>query len=340
MILYRIRDWGRLFENNRTRELKRLEWIAVPNKHDSDGFTDLMSREDGPALYGAWVLILEVASKCEIRGVLSRSRRNPAPSCGNVPTDPAPSCGNVPTDPAPSCGNVPTDPAPSCGDGIPHTAATIARITRCPEKIIQRALNVCQELGWIELITEDLPESRHNPAPSCGKVPTDPALFRASRDARYVRAMEGTETHQHRKEHTNTGGNGTEGNGRGQEHTEAGAGRPFAIFAPSARFADWWQLWTAVKGTSNRTKAEAAYLETVPTVAELDCFECTASYLESLDNPARGYHPHNFLAEQAKEKFKARWPISTNGNRSEAQSLVERTLALMQSRIDKGQPPL
>ncbi len=60
----------------------------------------------------------------------------------------------------------------------------------------------------------------------------------------------------------------------------------------------------------------AKYSATVPTVAELDCFECTASYLQSLDNPSRGYHPENFLTEQAKDKFQARWPASRNGNRT------------------------
>lgn len=72
MLLYRIKDWAKHFENNRTRELVKMAWVPVPNKHDGDGFTDLMSRPNAMALYGAWHLILQVASKCDPRGTLSR----------------------------------------------------------------------------------------------------------------------------------------------------------------------------------------------------------------------------------------------------------------------------
>lgn len=71
--LLRIKDWNDHYENNRTRELKRMEWIPVPNKHDGDGFSTLMDHERGLAHLGAWLLILQVASKCEIRGTLSRA---------------------------------------------------------------------------------------------------------------------------------------------------------------------------------------------------------------------------------------------------------------------------
>lgn len=72
MVIYRIKDWAKHFENNRTRELVKMAWVPVPNKHDGDGYTDLMSRENAMELYGAWHLILQVASKCDPRGTLSR----------------------------------------------------------------------------------------------------------------------------------------------------------------------------------------------------------------------------------------------------------------------------
>ncbi len=264
MKTYRILDWIKLFENNRTRELKKLDWVPVPNKHDSDGFTDLITREDGPALYGAWILILQVASKCDRRGTLSR--HNPAPGCGNMP--------------------------------LPHTAGSISRITRCPESLVQRALDACQEIGWIELIDSEAKKSHddaglsHDDAERCVPGPR-------ARDARAEgNGRERTEGKE---------GKGTERNGG------AVAGR-LPLFTPSARFSDWWQLWSSVKGTNHRSKAEEAYRE-VAEREELDCFECTVSYLQSLDNPAKGYHPENFLIEQGKEKFKARWPQSTNGRK-------------------------
>ena len=77
MKLYKIRDWAIHFENNRTREMKNMSWIPVPNKHDGDGYTTLVSRENGAALLGAWLVILQVASRCEIRGTLLRSGKTP-----------------------------------------------------------------------------------------------------------------------------------------------------------------------------------------------------------------------------------------------------------------------
>ena len=73
MKLYRIANWNENFENNRTRELDAMKWVPIPNKHDGEGFADLLSRENGMALYGAWILILQVASKCDQRGTLLRT---------------------------------------------------------------------------------------------------------------------------------------------------------------------------------------------------------------------------------------------------------------------------
>lgn len=70
--LYRVKDWGSLYENNRTRELKAMAWVPVPNRHDGDGYTTLISRQDGAAMFGAWIAILQVASRCDPRGTLLR----------------------------------------------------------------------------------------------------------------------------------------------------------------------------------------------------------------------------------------------------------------------------
>jgi hypothetical protein len=75
--LYRIVDWDTIFENNRTRELKRLDWIPVPNKHDTDGYTELLDHPNGTAHYGAWLLMAQVASKCDPRGTLLREGQIP-----------------------------------------------------------------------------------------------------------------------------------------------------------------------------------------------------------------------------------------------------------------------
>jgi len=74
---YRVRNWDKHFENNRTRELKRLDWVPVPNKHDGEGYLSIMAQKDGLLIYAAWHLILQVASKCGTRGTLLRDDGTP-----------------------------------------------------------------------------------------------------------------------------------------------------------------------------------------------------------------------------------------------------------------------
>lgn len=69
--LYRVRNWDDKFENAQSRKCGKLNWVPVPNKHDGKGYRRLISAKNGPAMYGAWVVILQVASKCLERGVLA-----------------------------------------------------------------------------------------------------------------------------------------------------------------------------------------------------------------------------------------------------------------------------
>ncbi len=69
--LYRIRDWNELFETSQSRKYKALSWVSIPNQHDGKGYRRLMRMPNGPALYGAWIAIVTVASKCRERGVLA-----------------------------------------------------------------------------------------------------------------------------------------------------------------------------------------------------------------------------------------------------------------------------
>lgn len=68
---YGIRDWNDHFENSQSRKCSRTSWIPVPNKHDGKGYRRLIQKPNGAALYAAWVLMLQVASKCPTRGVLA-----------------------------------------------------------------------------------------------------------------------------------------------------------------------------------------------------------------------------------------------------------------------------
>lgn len=135
MTFYRVADWNKHFENNRTRELKRMDWVPVPNKHDGDGFTELLDHPNGMAHYGAWHLILQVASKCTPRGTLIRDVTIPQEGAGRCRT--------------------------------PHTADSLSRITHGPKIVFLEAIPRLINIGWLEACEE----SRQNPAPACGKVP-------------------------------------------------------------------------------------------------------------------------------------------------------------------------
>jgi len=54
-----------------------MSWVPVPNSHDGDGYTLLLEHKNGPALFGAWNAILQIASKCDVRGTLVRGNGKP-----------------------------------------------------------------------------------------------------------------------------------------------------------------------------------------------------------------------------------------------------------------------
>lgn len=74
---YRIRNWENLFENNRSRTVKDLSWVAIPNRHDGENFSAIMLHPKGAEIFAAWVLILQVASRCQPRGSLLRDGGKP-----------------------------------------------------------------------------------------------------------------------------------------------------------------------------------------------------------------------------------------------------------------------
>jgi hypothetical protein len=66
----RITDWPKYYETAESRKLVNLLWVATPNGHDSMGFCEILSHPNGMAHYGAWNLILQLASRCPTRGLL------------------------------------------------------------------------------------------------------------------------------------------------------------------------------------------------------------------------------------------------------------------------------
>lgn len=121
-VTYRIRDWANHFENNRTRELKELRFVIMPNKQDGDGYTELLDHANGAAHYGAWCSLVQVASKGQ----------HPAGGCGI----PAGCC---------ECRGI------LLRDGArPHDPASLSRLTRIPAAIFQEVLPRLVTIGWLE----------------------------------------------------------------------------------------------------------------------------------------------------------------------------------------------
>ena len=75
--VFTINDWDTLFENCSSRKLRNLNWVPIPNGHDSVEYSRLMNRKDGPEIFAAWILLIQVASKCVERGVLKSSNGRP-----------------------------------------------------------------------------------------------------------------------------------------------------------------------------------------------------------------------------------------------------------------------
>lgn len=76
-ILYSIREWDTQFENNRSRSVEDLSWVAIPNRHDGENYTAIITHPEGSKIFSAWVLICQVASKCKPRGILIKDNGLP-----------------------------------------------------------------------------------------------------------------------------------------------------------------------------------------------------------------------------------------------------------------------
>lgn len=54
-----------------------MAWVPIPIRQDGDGYTLLMDMPNGAALFGAWIAILQVAARCDVRGTLLRDIGKP-----------------------------------------------------------------------------------------------------------------------------------------------------------------------------------------------------------------------------------------------------------------------
>jgi hypothetical protein len=121
--LIEIVDWDLHYENNRTRELKKMSWVPMPNRQDGDGYTELLNHPNGAAHFGAWCALIEVASKCE----------NPV------------------TIPQEGAGHPNGRGILMRSTGEPHDEISLSRMTRIPEEIFIEAFPRLINIGWIRL---------------------------------------------------------------------------------------------------------------------------------------------------------------------------------------------
>lgn len=68
---YVIKDWDKNFENAQSRKVEQLQWVPLPNKHDGKGFRRIAAMAKRCEILSGWVLVVELASKMPVRGVLA-----------------------------------------------------------------------------------------------------------------------------------------------------------------------------------------------------------------------------------------------------------------------------
>ncbi len=67
-----IKGWDTLYENSETKKYKHLKWVPIPNKHDGTGWAELWNLRKAPEIFAAFIIMLEIASKCPKRGVIHK----------------------------------------------------------------------------------------------------------------------------------------------------------------------------------------------------------------------------------------------------------------------------
>ncbi len=111
----RIRNWDTNFENASSRKLKRLDWVAIPNRMDGAGYTALVDHPNGAAHLGAWLAIVEIASR---QGSKAAER-------GIIP------------------------------EGAGGICQTLGRISRLPGRIFEEVIPRLIEIGWVEQLADN-----------------------------------------------------------------------------------------------------------------------------------------------------------------------------------------
>jgi hypothetical protein len=60
--------WADKYEVSQSRSIDKLSWVPVPINRNSNGYLEMMEKENGIALYGSWLAIIQVVAECDLRG--------------------------------------------------------------------------------------------------------------------------------------------------------------------------------------------------------------------------------------------------------------------------------
>jgi len=127
MSIYRICNWNHRFENSSSRKLKRLDWVALPNAMDIEGYIVLVDHPNGAAHFGAWIAIVQIASKQDPRGTLPNGKTSQ--SLGGI-------------------------------------CQSLGRISRLPAGLFEEVLPRLIEIGFLEISAESPGTSADSPGTS------------------------------------------------------------------------------------------------------------------------------------------------------------------------------
>jgi hypothetical protein len=129
---WKIRNWNEIYEDHKSRKLKKLPWYPEPSSDDTYSYAELLHLPNGPAVYGVWSLLKKVAAAAPFphRGILLK------------------------------------------GQSQPHTIRSLAILTRTSESVIDEAIKalLCPEIAWLEEI--DFPGTTAKPVPAQPQIQT------------------------------------------------------------------------------------------------------------------------------------------------------------------------
>jgi len=75
MKAYRIKNWNDNFEVAQSRKCSTMKWVAITNSFDGTGYAEVMADDRFELIFCAWILMVELASKMPVRGVLATKAR-------------------------------------------------------------------------------------------------------------------------------------------------------------------------------------------------------------------------------------------------------------------------